>query len=146
MSPRDPTAGAGNLGDDDGPVLADLADGKAQAGKVGHVLVARIGKVSARDLPGTFEQMPDERGLAEPVPVIQPPAKLMNERSDEERGIGSPAGDDDVGAVGERLRDGLCSDVGIGRYDPVAELGSGGSCFLHAIGPAGQMAAGRRRR
>src|ERR671912_1780029 len=93
---RDLPSRTWNLGDDNGPILADLANGKAQASQPRNVLVAGIGEVSARHLPGTFEKMPDQRGLAEPMPVVRGPAELMDERTDKEGGIGSPAGDDDV--------------------------------------------------
>ena len=56
--------------------------GKSEAGKAGHVLVARVGEVAARDLARAFEQMPDERRLPEPVPVVQRPIRT--------RGAGAP--------------------------------------------------------
>ena len=71
----------GDLGDDGRAVLADLGHREAQPGQVGHVLAAGIGEVAAGDLAGALEQVADDRALPEPVPVVQRPAELVDERA-----------------------------------------------------------------
>jgi len=70
--------------------------------EVGHVLDAGIGEVAAGDLARAFEQMADHRPAAEALPVVEGPAERVDERREHERGIGDAAGDDHVGAGGER--------------------------------------------
>ncbi len=119
----DRSAGAGELGDDGAPVLADLGERKAEAREVGRLLVAGIDEVAAGDLSGAFEQMPDERALAEPVPVVGAPGERVHQRREKQRRIAHPPGDHDVGAAGERLDDRLGAEIGVGRHHPRRDVG-----------------------
>src|SRR5882724_12361260 len=58
---RHRTTRARDLGDDKTAVFADFADGKAEPGQIGDVLVTGVGEVAAGDLACAFEQMPGDR-------------------------------------------------------------------------------------
>ena len=47
----------------------------------------------------------------EPVPVVPRPAVLVHERREEQRRVGDPAGDHDVGALRERVGDRTRAEV-----------------------------------
>ena len=49
--------------------------------------------------------MTDEHAGGEPVPVVARPAVLVDQRREEQRGVGDPAGDHDVGTLRERVGD-----------------------------------------
>ena len=119
----DHAAGAGELGDDGAPVLADLGEGKAEVREVRRLLVAGIDEISAGDLPRAFEEMPDERALAEPVPVVGAPGELVHQRREKQRRIAHPAGDHDIGAAGERLDDRLGAEIGVGGNHARGDVG-----------------------
>src|SRR5450759_1728022 len=112
---RHRAAGAFDLGDDQAAVFADFADRKAEPREIGNVLVAGVGEVAAGDLAGAFKQMSGDGALPQQVPVIHRPAEGVNHRRQKQRGIGGAPGDHDIGAAGERLRDRLGAEIGIGR-------------------------------
>ena len=58
-----------------------LGDRKSEPLEIVDVLAARIGEVSAGDLPGAFEQVADERGPPELGPLVGAPAEAVSERS-----------------------------------------------------------------
>ncbi len=79
-------------------------------------------------LSGAFEQMPDGQPLREPVPVVPAPVELVHDRAERERGIGDTAGDYDIGAAPERLRDRLRAQIGAGKQQALAhrrDVGAG---------------------
>ena len=49
--------------------------------------------------------MADEDPGRKPVPVVPRPTVLVRERREEQRRVGDPAGDHDVGALRERVGD-----------------------------------------
>ena len=72
--------------------------------------------------------MGDDRGHTEPLPVVERPAELVDQRSEVERDVGDPSADDDVGAAVERLDDPLAAGVDRRMGQPVADgvqLGAG---------------------
>jgi hypothetical protein len=120
----DRSAGARELGDDGAAVLSDLGERKPEPREVRRLLVAGIDEVSAGDLPGTFEEMSDERALAEPVPVVAPPRELVHQRGEKQRGIAHPSGDHDVGSTGKRRDDRLGAEIGIGGNHVRRDVGN----------------------
>ena len=95
---RDHAAGARRLGDHGGRRrLVDLGDRERDSQRIG-VLPPRARVVAARDLAAALEQVADDDTGGEPVPVVPRPAELVHERRDEQRRVGDPARDDDVGA------------------------------------------------
>ena len=119
---RHHAAGFGDLGDDEGAVLRNLHDREAEVSHAGDVLLARLGEVAARDLTAAFEQMTDHGALAQLVPVVQPPAKLVDERRHENRRVGDAAGDDHIRTLVERLQNALDTHVGVGGDDSSGQL------------------------
>ena len=99
------------------PSASISGDRVSDLGKAGHVLVARVGKISAGDLRAAFEQMAGERAGGEPVPVVRRPPEHVQQRTERESGIGDPPGHNDVGALVERLRDRLRAEIEIGGDD-----------------------------
>ena len=60
--------------------------------------------------------------LAEQVPVVRRPAEGMDERREEQRGIGSAAGDHNVGAATKRFRHWPGAEIGVGGDQAITEL------------------------
>jgi len=108
-------AGAGNFGEDGGAVGADLGDGEAEAVEVGDVFEAGVGEVAAGELACAFEKMPDDSSLPQEVPVVERPAELVDERSEEKGGIGDAAGEDDIGITLEGFENRRDAKVRVGR-------------------------------
>ena len=69
------------------------------------------GVVAAEALARALEQVADEDAGGEPVPVVPGPAVLVRERREEQRRVGDPAGDHDVGALRERVGDRARAEV-----------------------------------
>ena len=67
-------------------VVVDLGDRKSDVGQIGHVLVARIGEISAGDLRAAFEQMTCNRPAGEPIPVAVAPFEGVQQGPKRERG------------------------------------------------------------
>ena len=107
------------------PSSPTSAEGEAEPRQVGDPLPVEVGEIPAGDLAGAFEKVADERPSTEPVPVVQIPAELVDERREEQRGVGHPTGDDDVGPVIQGLQERRYSEVGVRRDQPVAERATG---------------------
>ena len=89
--------------------------------QVRHVQVARVRKVAAADLGGTFQQVAHQDALAQLRPVVTPPAKGVHQRREEQRRVGHPAGDHHVGPCGQGRQQGLGAQVGVGGDQPLAQ-------------------------
>ena len=63
--------------------------------------------------------------LAQLVPVLQGPAKLVDEGGHEDGGVGDTAGDDHVGAQIQGLQNALHAHVGVGGDNLAGQLGQG---------------------
>ena len=123
----DLSPGAGRLGEDRGAVLAHLGDRVPQ--RLEPVDVGPATRVqTAGGLTAALDGVRDDGGHPEPLPVVERPAELVDERPEVERDVGHPAADDDVRAQVERLDDPLAAGVDRGVGEPVAdrvELGAG---------------------
>jgi hypothetical protein len=108
-----------------GPCLGTSRDRKAQTARVVDVFVARIREIAARDLSGTFEQVPNERRAPERGPCVRCPAELVNLGRDEQRRIGGASRDHDVRSAGQGLDDRLGPDVRVGGNERVLQRGHG---------------------
>ena len=119
--------GAGRLGEDRGAVLAHLGDRVPQ--RLEPVDVGPATRVQAAGrLAAALDGVGDDGGHPEPLPVVERPAELVDQRPEVERDVGHPAADDDVRAQVERLDDPLAAGVDRGVGEPVAdrvELGAG---------------------
>ena len=104
------------------PSAATSAIGKPALREIGNVLEARVGEVAAGDLRAAFEQVPGHRGAAELVPVVLGPAVVRHRRPDRERGIGDAAGDDDLRARPQRIRDRLRALVHVRAHEARSRL------------------------
>ncbi len=118
----DPASRCLRLRDHRAAVGLDLRD------RIGEVPRARDGppvaaEVPARGLAGALEQVADEDARGEAVPVLERPAVLVHERPEEEGGVGDATGDDDVGALRERVGDRARAEVRGGEERWARELG-----------------------
>src|SRR5438093_471100 len=78
--------------------------------------------VAARRLRAAFDDVAGDHRAGETVPVVARPAMAPRGRTDRERGVGGPAGDDDVGPTRQCLGDPPPTDIGVGGQDlPIAE-------------------------
>ena len=98
------TAGAGRLRDHRRAVGVDPCDRIRQVPGV-RERPPVAGVVAAQALARALEQVADEDARGQPVPVVPGPAVLVGERCEEQRRVGDPAGDHDVGALRERVGD-----------------------------------------
>ncbi len=114
-------ARTGHLGDLDAAVLADHGEREAQPRQAWYVLDAGVGEVAAAHLAGAFEQVPGQRALAQALPVVHRPAEGVDGRREHQRRVGDTAGDDDVGALRQRVDQRLRAQIGIGRQQPAAQ-------------------------
>jgi len=89
------------------------------------VLLARLGKVSAGDLPPALQQVAHDGALAQLVPVLQGPAELVDGGGHEDGRVGHAAGDDHVRDLLQRLENAIHAHVGVGGHDLARELGQG---------------------
>ena len=91
-----------------------LADREADAQRI-RVLPPRPRVVAAGDLARALEQVADGDAGGQAVPVVPGPAVLVDERRDEQRRVGHPAGHHDVGALRERVDDRPGAEVDVGE-------------------------------
>ena len=109
----DRATGAVVLGDHAAAVGGDLGQREAQRlAVVGQGLEA--GEVAATGLRPALEDVAGDHGAGQLVVRRGGPAVVGDGRPDHERGVGDPAGDHDVGALGERGGDAEAAEVGVG--------------------------------
>ncbi|MCY1230519.1 hypothetical protein D9M72_429320 [compost metagenome] len=145
----DAPAGAGDLADHGAAIGLDLGDREGQVPRLGHVLVARIAEIAAGHLRAAFQQMPDGAAARQQRHVLRmviAPAKGVDHRREEQRRVGNAPGNDDLGALLQRLHDWQCPFVRLGRYQRVAQRAHMGAALqqvqvLVADG-AGQVGGG----
>jgi hypothetical protein len=130
-SHRDAAARTRHFGDDRVTRGPDFGQRKAQPSKIGHVLVTRIGKVAASDLPGTFKQMPNQHASAQPRPVVSGPAKVVHQGCQKQRWIGDAPGDDDLRVGLQRGQQGFGAQIGVGRDQLSLQITKGLGGFEH---------------
>jgi hypothetical protein len=106
---------------DDGGLSGNLGQREAQPVGVRHDAVGRVLEVAAGAVHAAFEEVTDHGRVAHGVPVVERPAELVADRADEQRRVGQPSADGDLGVLAQAVDDPLCTDVGVGRDDPVAE-------------------------
>ena len=82
--------------------------------EVAHVFQAGVGEVAAGQLSRALEQVADHRAAGEQRRFVERPSEGMDHRCQEQRRVGDPAGDDDVGTGGDRRQDGIDAQIGIG--------------------------------
>ena len=76
---------------------------------------------SAGGLRAAFDDVAGEAAGGQQIVVGRRPAELVDQRAERHRAVDAAAGNDDVGARVERLRDGEGAEVGIGAEDALAE-------------------------
>ena len=99
------------------PPACDLGQRKPEAFEVWDVLHSGVGEVAAGHLPCAFEQVAGKRCEPDARPIVAGPPERRENRCHEQRRIGHPPGDDDVGASMERFDDGIGSEIRIRRHD-----------------------------
>ena len=109
----DGAAGARVLGDHRGTVGVDFGDREPRLHEVGDG--PEPGEVAAGRLWPAFDDVSGGDRAGERVVVIRGPTPPPGGGTDDHGGVGDPAGDDDVGAVGQRPRDAEPTQVGVGR-------------------------------
>ena len=98
----DQAARAGMLGDDARTVVVDL--GKWEAGRLGEVGdLLEEAVVAAGGLRSAFDDVPGDHGARQRVPIVLRPAPPPRGRADDQRCVGDPRADHDIGA-GSRAR------------------------------------------
>jgi hypothetical protein len=119
----DQPAGAGRLGDDEAAVGAALGDGEA------HVVPARnagpVGVVAAGGLRAALDQVAGQAAWRQLVQVVGFPVEAGDQRRQRHRAVDAAAGDDDVGAGGQRRGDREGAEVGVGAHHLGREGGAG---------------------
>ena len=109
---RDRPAGAGVLGDHARPVGRDLGDREAERA-VPVRQAAEPGEVPAGGLGAALQHVARDHGAGQLVVRRGRPAEAGDRGADHQRGVGDPAGDDDVGAPGQRGGDPEAAEVGV---------------------------------
>jgi len=108
---RDQSAGAGSLGDHEGPVRTALGDRVADAVPCGYG--APVGEGAAAHLRAALQQVPRERAGSEQVVGIGRPAELVDQRAQHQRAVDHAPGDHDLRAAGQRGCDRKGAEVGV---------------------------------
>ena len=72
-------------------------------------------EVAAGRLNPAFDDVARGHGTGETVVIVAGPAEVRGGRPDDDRCVGHPAGDDDVGAAFEAVDDAPRAEVGVGR-------------------------------
>ena len=103
------------------PASETSAYGKREPVRVLHHAVRRVLELAAGGMHAAFEQVPDERGSADPVPVVECPPELVADRRDEQRRIGEPPADDELRVLLEAIDDRLGAEVSVGANHAVPQ-------------------------
>ena len=108
----DGAAGPWVLGDHRGTVTVDFGDWEAWVGLVGDG--AEAGEVAAGGLRAAFDDVSGGDRAGEGVVVTGGPAPPPGGGTDNQGGVGDPAGDDDVGTVLQRPCDAESAQIRVG--------------------------------
>ena len=79
--------------------------------------------IAAGPLPAALQQVAHDGALAQLVPVLQGPAKLVDERSQEQRAVRRAAGNHRVRTLVDARLDPLVADVGVAVVNFVGDFG-----------------------
>src|SRR5699024_5620986 len=71
------------------------------------------GEVAAGGLGAALDDVTGRGGAREGVEVRTPPTEVGDGRTDDDRGVGDPPGDDDVGAGGHGPGDAEAAEIGV---------------------------------
>ena len=113
----DQAAGAFGLGDDQRAIAGAFGNRAADTVPAGHI--APIGEGAAGRLRPAFDQVPGQRAGSQKIEIARPPAEFMDQRPQRQRRIDNAPGDDDIGAAGQRRRDGKRPEIGVAAGQPV---------------------------
>ena len=120
----DHPAGARVLGDHAGAVGGELGEREAGVQQLLERMLVEGGEVAAGGLGPALEHVPGHDGPGQRVEVVAAPAEVRDARADDERGVGDPAGDDDVRPRPQALGDPEGAEVGVrGQRGAQPELG-----------------------
>src|SRR4051794_31787579 len=100
------------FGDDAASIVRNLDDWKPDPLNVRHI--EPLGRDPAGNLCTAFDQVPGNRRSRKSIPIVPCPAEPMSTRAYGQTRIGYPAGNDQVGALGECFCDGLRTEIRIG--------------------------------
>ena len=106
-------AGPRVLGDHRRTVVVDLGQREARVRQVGYLGEER--EVAAGGLHTAFDDVARGHRTREPVVIVAAPAEVGGGRADDDRRVGHPPGDDDVGAAVEAVDDAPRTEIGVGR-------------------------------
>ena len=121
----DHAAGPGGLGDHEGAVGLELTDREADHPRGGvRPPIARV--VATADLARALEQVSAGDSGCETVPVVSGPPEFEDERGEEQRRVGDPTADHDVGAGLECFHDRTRSEVGVREECVLGKIEVGG--------------------
>src|SRR2546430_835721 len=96
------------------PICSDFRDREAQVGQIRYVLIPRISKIAPGDLRSAFQQMTGERSFSQEFIIVHVPAKLKEQRTQNQRRISHPPSNHHVSPLLQSLGDPLGAQVGIG--------------------------------
>jgi len=132
------TRGAFRFADDAVPSQSNIRIRKTNVREIRHILPAGVREVAPVICPAHSQQMPHHGPARHTVEISEVPAVLKDRRRQEQRRVCHAAGDDHIGAGGERLAAARHAEIGVRRHQPlVADSGSpvsstrspGLSCF-----------------
>jgi len=115
-------------------VGADLGEGEADIRESVDVLVSGVREVSAGYLRRALQQVPDRGGWPEMAPVVRGPSEVTTQGCDEERRVGDPAGDDDIGPGLQRGQNLVRTEVGVGSDEGAADFPDGHAFVERRVG------------
>ncbi len=105
----------------DAAVVVDLGQREAGIRQIGYLGEER--EVAARRLRPAFDDVARGHRTCELVVIVASPAEVGGGRADDDRCVGDPAGDDDVGAALEAVDDAPRAEIGVGgQRCPETEL------------------------
>jgi hypothetical protein len=122
---RHAAASVRKFGNGAGTVLIHIGEGIADERKVLDILDARIGEVAAGHLRAAFQQMSDHRAATEPSPVIAAPTMSVDERTQDQGGIGTASCDDDVRPRVQRIGNLVRAKISICTNDGALDVAQG---------------------
>src|SRR5690625_894812 len=124
------------FGDKDPSILFDLNQWQTGESRLSDTLP--IGEITSGDLRATLDQMTGNGTGSQQIVIILVPFKLMNQRSQGQRGIDHPAGDDDIRSFTQCFGHRTASEVDIGTQQPLPDF-SEGSARLHMVQPVSPL-------
>ncbi len=114
----DDASGAVVLGDHGAAVGTQFGEREAGAAQPGARVLGEEGVVAAGGLRAALQYVPGDDRAREGVVRVRRPAEVRGGGPGDERGVGDPPGDDDVGARAQTGGDAVAAEVGVRGQGP----------------------------